>query len=239
MKLNKKIEKIFELIASKLSIHAFYLRNHMKEYSMRLGRSLVILDIGSGKSPYKSLFRSEEYLRIDIIKYNGVDLLGDVCNLPLRPAVADLILSTEVLEHIMKPAKALKELARVLKPKKYLIITTPLLIGVHEENDFFRFTKKMLKLLLEKSGFKILELKERGGIFSTLGDILARIPFQIIKHDKRARAKKYLLFSMIFIYYILLFPFQRLLIKLDLLDKNKNFTLGYDIICQKLDGYNV
>ncbi len=48
---------------------------------------------------------------------------GDIYNLPYEDNTFDLVLCTEVLEHLGEPEKALKELVRV--SKKYLVISVP------------------------------------------------------------------------------------------------------------------
>ena len=48
---------------------------------------------------------------------------GSVYELPYKDNSFDLVICTEVLEHLEEPAKALKEILRV--SKKYLIISVP------------------------------------------------------------------------------------------------------------------
>ena len=52
-------------------------------------------------------------------------LSGDIFNLPLADNSVDIILSSEVVEHLPDPVPALKEMARVLKPGGYAMVTTP------------------------------------------------------------------------------------------------------------------
>ena len=52
-------------------------------------------------------------------------LSGDITNLPLADASVDIIISSEVIEHLPDPMPALKEMARVLKPGGYAMVTTP------------------------------------------------------------------------------------------------------------------
>jgi glycosyltransferase involved in cell wall biosynthesis/ubiquinone/menaquinone biosynthesis C-methylase UbiE len=52
-------------------------------------------------------------------------VLGDVENLPFKNEVFDLVVSSEVLEHLNNPKKAVAEFKRVLKDGGYIIITTP------------------------------------------------------------------------------------------------------------------
>lgn len=49
--------------------------------------------------------------------------VGDIYNLPFKDGSKDLVVCTEVLEHLTDPRKALKELVRV--SKKYLILSVP------------------------------------------------------------------------------------------------------------------
>ena len=45
--------------------------------------------------------------------------------LPLESDSFDLVLMAEVIEHVVKPDRALDEVRRVLKPRGYLILSTP------------------------------------------------------------------------------------------------------------------
>jgi SAM-dependent methyltransferase len=50
---------------------------------------------------------------------------GDVFRLPFADACMDLIISSEVVEHLLDPRPALTEMARVLKPAGFVFVTTP------------------------------------------------------------------------------------------------------------------
>ena len=64
-------------------------------------------------------------------------IVGDFSqNLPYQPGMFDVIFAGEVIEHVFDVDKFLDELARVLKPGGYLIITTPNLARL---SDRFRF----------------------------------------------------------------------------------------------------
>jgi 2-polyprenyl-6-hydroxyphenyl methylase/3-demethylubiquinone-9 3-methyltransferase len=52
-------------------------------------------------------------------------VVGDVADLPFDNADFDYVVCTEVIEHIVEPQRALRELARVLRPGGMLVITTP------------------------------------------------------------------------------------------------------------------
>ncbi len=50
---------------------------------------------------------------------------GDLFNLPFADNSLDIIVSSEVVEHLPDPYPALREMARVLKPGGYAMVTTP------------------------------------------------------------------------------------------------------------------
>ena len=58
---------------------------------------------------------------MDIVKF------GDILNLPVLDEVADIVICSEVLEHLNSKDcfRALEELYRITQPKGYIIITTP------------------------------------------------------------------------------------------------------------------
>ena len=222
------------------SIHSYWLRKHIRGFSLRIGNKFpLILDVGSRKQPYKSIFRFQKYVAIDIEK-GEVDLIADICNLPLKEGIADLVICTEVLEHVQNTQEALKNLNRVIKKGGYLILSTPLLIGEHDFVDYFRFTESALRYYLEKYGFEVVEFKRRGGIFSALYGILRSVPSQILPHTTNAPPslqndqKNVLKNSLFLLLSIISLPLVKIVIVLDRLDKRKEFTLGYELCCMRL-----
>ena len=104
---------------------------------------------------------------------SGVDLIASSTAIPIREKQFDLVLCTEVLEHVSEPGKALQEIRRVLKPSGHLFISVPFLIGLHEEpHDYYRYTEHGLRYLLTREGFIIKRLRNRGNYLSILiGDL--------------------------------------------------------------------
>jgi len=140
----------------------------------------TLLDIGSNDCAVTNFLEKEkfEYIGFDISKKalergKGRNrVLCDVCNLPIKNNVADIIICAEVLEHIENPDKLIHEIARVSKPNAKLLISTPnseglfskmqkLLFTNHFHNwqnvefHFQVYTPRKLDELLGNYGFKI------------------------------------------------------------------------------------
>jgi 2-polyprenyl-3-methyl-5-hydroxy-6-metoxy-1,4-benzoquinol methylase len=52
-------------------------------------------------------------------------VVGSILEIPFEEATFDVVVSSEVIEHVVDPKKALSELFRVLKPGGTLVLTTP------------------------------------------------------------------------------------------------------------------
>lgn len=63
---------------------------------------------------------------------------GDVTALPFSDASFDAVVSFDVLEHVPDYQKALREFARVLRPRGCLVLTAPFLPGEYETQDLAR-----------------------------------------------------------------------------------------------------
>lgn len=88
----------------------------------------------------------------------------DICkNFDNYPFKYDLIILEQVLEHIHDPVLALSNIKKLLNKDGVVLITTPFLIRVHgDPNDYWRWTKDGLRILLESNGYSILELDSWG-----------------------------------------------------------------------------
>ena len=107
-----------------------------------------VLDVGAGGCPHRKLFSHCEYFTQDFVQlsavqiqnqvgYGKIDFVSDILNIPVPDKSYDVILCTEVIEHIPDPISAIKEISRILKPGGTLLITAPLLSGLHQEPYHF------------------------------------------------------------------------------------------------------
>ena len=130
------------------------------------------LDIGCGDLRHAKYLTSDGWVVIysdHEERADGVDVLLDAHYLPFPNECFDIILMTEVLEHLHHPQLALKEISRILKPNGSLVITFPFLWHIHEiPFDFFRFTEYGFSVLASDAGLRIERFKRRGDSFALL-----------------------------------------------------------------------
>ncbi|HEY3886564.1 MAG TPA: methyltransferase domain-containing protein [Vicinamibacterales bacterium] len=133
------------------------------------------LDIGAKNGPYARHFPNR--VGLDIRRGAGVSVMGDAQQLGIRETSVDMVLCTEVLEHLPDPQRAIDEMFRVLRPGGTLLLTTRFLFPIHDApHDYFRFTKYGLRHLLRR--FDMLALEEETTSVGTMAVLLQRLGMQ-------------------------------------------------------------
>lgn len=88
---------------------------------------------------------------LDLLAAEGVDVRGDVHTLPFREESVDTVVCTGVLEHVRDPARAVRELRRIMKPGARLFVEVPFMQTVHASpDDYSRWTSDGLRRLLQE-----------------------------------------------------------------------------------------
>lgn len=123
----------------------------------------TVLDFGCADSPYEPLFvrKFTHYLRADLAGNPRSDVLIDTHgNLPLADASCDVVLSSQVLEHVADPRAYLAEAHRVLRAKGRLLLSTHGAWPYHPDPiDYWRWTRAGLEHELTRAGFETLEVR--------------------------------------------------------------------------------
>ncbi len=134
-----------------------------------------VLDAGAGDCKYKTLFVGADYTATDFLQVDkpydlaALDIVSDLHHLAVADAAYDLVICSQVLEHLPEPEAVLHELNRVLKPGGRLWLSTPLFFEEHElPHDYFRYTRYGLRHLLQKSGFQISQIEWLEGYYGTI-----------------------------------------------------------------------
>jgi SAM-dependent methyltransferase len=149
-----------------------------------------ILDAGAGESPWREwLPRGCSYVGIDVgnAADYGMSRQSDVIyydgrTIPFEDARFDGALCIEVLEHVDEPQAFMTELARVLKPNATLLLTVPWSARRHHiPHDYHRFTRERLQVLLQRAGFDVLDIEERGNDISAIASKLVVLTIRLLR----------------------------------------------------------
>lgn len=110
----------------------------------------TVLDIGAGDKIYQSYVKCKKYVSLDVL--GEVDVIGDGSYLPFKKGSFDMIICTQVLEHIRNPFYTVEEFSRVLKEGGivFITVTTTCYLN-HIPFDYFRYTKYGIEYLLNKN----------------------------------------------------------------------------------------
>ena len=135
-----------------------------------------VLDVGCGYKPYEPLFApwAESYVGVDSGEHSAPDLVGTAESLPVEDASFDLVICSQVLEHVDDPAQVVRELARVTAPGGRVLASTH---GVHvyhpSPQDLWRWTHAGLERLFAENGdWASIKVTPGAGTTATLGYLL-------------------------------------------------------------------
>jgi len=81
----------------------------------------------------------------------------DICEMTTQMQY-DVIIADNVLEHVKRPHKAVANVLAMLRPGGVFYVTTPFLVMVHGDDDYYRWTTKGMHILLEDAGFPAEEI---------------------------------------------------------------------------------
>jgi SAM-dependent methyltransferase len=129
-----------------------------------------LLDMGCGAKPYRSLAPGvEAYVGADITAGPDVDIvLVPGTPWPVESGSIDVVLCTQVLEHVADLEQAWDEVCRVLRPGGRLIATVPFTYNEHgSPHDYRRFSTHGFRRLAARD-FDVVEVRAQGGVGSTV-----------------------------------------------------------------------
>jgi SAM-dependent methyltransferase len=150
------------------------------EKELKNKAKLKVLDVGCGTKPYLPFFKekAEMYIGVDMDSALNADAVCAAENLPFANESFDVIISTQVLEHVDDPKKVVEDLHRVLKRGGLLILSTHGIWFKHAPQDYWRWTDIGLEKIF--SVFKDVEVRNNGGavlcFFQILNLYIAWLP---------------------------------------------------------------
>ncbi len=143
-----------------------------------------VLDVGCGVKPYYPFFaQAAEYVGVDVQENPQADLSGAVEKLPVPDGSFDIVLCTQVLEHVEDPAGATRELHRVTAPGGRVLASTHGVMLYHPNpEDYWRWTHAGLEKLFRDNGdWSTVEVKPGAGTTAALALLLAQFVHLLAK----------------------------------------------------------
>jgi SAM-dependent methyltransferase len=153
-------------------------------------RGSFVLDLGAGTGRYREHFAHCHYHAQDFAAYTGtptgtqadrwsytaLDYVSTADLLPLLDGTIDIVLCTEVLEHVPRPIAVLREIGRVLRPGGRLFLTAPLGSGLHQQpyHYYGGYTPHFYQKFLPEAGLQVVSVEPNGGFFRHFGQEVAR-----------------------------------------------------------------
>ena len=211
--------------------------------NLNISSSAKILEIGCSGGALLNQLKSLGYTDL-----HGIDISKSAIELSIQRGVAnthemdaidlnfdssyfDVVIASDILEHIEDDSKALEEWKRVLKDKGCLILYVPALKSLWSNHDeinhhFRRYEKNQFKKLLISSGFHLTKLSFWNFTLFFPSYIIRKI--QNLKKDD-AKDQLYKMNSTLNSILILLLNFESFVLK------KINFPIGISLfaICKK------
>ena len=221
-----------------IDVNRSTIRKFIRNAAKNTKEGLFVLDAGAGEGGWKYLFPHARYQTQDnctsYFDYSRTDYNCDITEIPASDASFDVVLLTEVLEHLPEPLLALKELNRILRRGGYLYLTVPQGWEEHlAPRDFFRYTQYGLRYLLENADFRVEKIEKRGGYFKYIAFRMWHVIFMPFLNRKTpfkrivgGLAKGLLMFLLVPVSIVCYFVD-------DVFDKEKKLTLGYQVVAVK------
>ena len=148
-----------------------------------------LLDVGAGEAPWRDLIGSSiDYVAVDIdsslefgMRHQQAMQYYDGSQLPFADNSFDVILCTEVIEHVRNPALFLVDLNRVLRQHGTLILTMPWSARVHHlPHDYSRFSRFGLEANLFAAHFQETKITERGNDIAVIANKLIVLTLRLL-----------------------------------------------------------
>lgn len=146
-----------------------FIEDNVNKVLGTLPEGISILDVGSqGKELERAFPAQTSIITLDIDAESKPDYIADICEQNadiIQQDSFDIVLLTDVLEHVCQPFDAINEVLRILKPEGLVIFSSPLNCRIHGPvPDCWRFTEFGLEVLFrnyDKQVFEKLESPDR------------------------------------------------------------------------------
>jgi SAM-dependent methyltransferase len=97
----------------------------------------ILVDLGAGPNPITAPFDCRLQIRLDILPHTRPSILCDFLeHIPLADQSVDGVVAGEILEHVSRSRLFLREIARVLRPGGWLVLSVPNIVSLKYRLSF-------------------------------------------------------------------------------------------------------
>lgn len=255
---NLILRRLFYKLLNLIFLRAWYVRKELWRLKRKFKLKPRVLDAGMGFGQYSDrmtqifdspeiigleldwdhFYGSEEYFRLN---YPNIELIyGDVQILPLKNDACSLVLSVDVMEHVLDDEAAFAEFFRILKPGGYFVMHTPRnttgesadnnenpgwTVGEHVRDGY---SDEEIINDLTTAGFEIEKIVHGYGI-------MGKIAWRLLQQIPIGMYAKFGLMAIIplILYLIVIFPIGFLLMLLDIIPGDHSDGSGLLVTAQK------
>jgi SAM-dependent methyltransferase len=155
------VERLYPSLLNSRYYYLIQLRKQIEQVVQRflIKKNLLLVDYGCGNMPYEPLVAPfvADYIGVDLPENARAKIhISAQGKIQLAENSIDVVLSTQVLEHVENPLFYLSEAHRILKEEGLLILSTHGYWMFHPDpTDFWRWTSSGLQKIVRESGFEI------------------------------------------------------------------------------------
>lgn len=231
-------------VRERIEVNTFLMTRLLAETARQLPATSRVLDAGAGEGRFQELFAHTNYVGVDLAvgdstwNYSALDAINTLDRLCFADDSFDVVVFTQVMEHLPEPSAVLAELQRVLRPGGLLILVAPQSWHAHQiPHDFYRYTAYGIRYLLQKNGLVAEKVQPLGGYFWYLSFQLQLLPYWTFSRNRVASHLPAPLRLALKTAAVALFELclPLLLFYLDPLDQVQEATLGHFCLARKPD----
>lgn len=219
----------------------------IKQLAKSIPPGREVLDVGAGSCPYREhfshcVYKTQDFALLDGEQlrdgeYGRIDYCSEITAIPVANGSFDVIVCTEVLEHVPEPILAVREFGRILRANGVLILSAPLGSGIHQApfHYYGGYTPFWYDKFLKDAGFRDVVVVANGGFFKMFGWQCIR--FLRLLSKSIGEMPWYLKVPIALFGLICSFMFYPLILIcaiLDIYDHDKDFTAGYHVTAIKV-----
>ncbi|MBD2002383.1 MULTISPECIES: class I SAM-dependent methyltransferase [Cyanophyceae] len=159
------------------SVRRYFVDEFYFRHVRKIPASSRVLDLGGTKIQKRGQFNINCYdlqvVYVNISPAKQPDVVADAAALPFEDACFDVVICSELLEHVPNPSSVLCEANRVLRDGGIILICVPFMYRIHgDPDDYGRYTDYFWQCALKEVGFDDIAIERQGLFFSVLADFL-------------------------------------------------------------------